>query len=115
MPNLPAPVWAVILLVLLIVAVMVSSGAVALSQVEALLANLAGIVVSLLIILMGAASVPVLLIGMLYWVHDRTRALELAAAGILFAAIAGLWHFGFWSWLAAHSGEITSHLLAASR
>ena len=105
MPNLPAPVWAVILLALLVVAVMVSSGAVALDQIEAVLANLAGIVVSLLVIVMGALAVPVLLIGGLYWVHDRDKALELAAAGILFAAIAGLWHFGFWSWLAAHSGE----------
>jgi hypothetical protein len=66
--------------------------------------------------LMEAAAVPVILIAfVVLLIVGRSRAIEILITGLCFAVVAGLWHFGAWSWLTGHFGDITSLFLNRTR
>jgi hypothetical protein len=110
LPGLPFPIWAVVLVILLICAALLQSGAFTQADAEAVLGNLFSGAGTLLVIAMAAAAGPVILLAVVMLMHDRTKAVELFIAGLTFAVVAGLWHFGFWGWVTSHGGTIASHL-----
>ena len=108
-------VWMVLLTVLGIVLAggLVASGQVTDQQVGGLFMSWGDGIAIVLANLMGGVALPVVLIGagaLLFFGHGV--AIRVVGAGLIFAIVAGLWHFGGWDWLTAHFGGITQHLLS---
>jgi hypothetical protein len=108
-------VWMVLLTVGAIVLSggLVASGQVTDQQVGELFMSWGSGIAIVLANLMGGVALPVVLIGaaaLLFFGHGT--AIRVVAAGLIFAIVAGLWHFGGWDWLTQHFGGITHHLLS---